>query len=71
MNLRAGDLVRIITGGCLSEELLLVTAAPRMAVHVDDKQNSQEVLVAEILGKSGLRSVPVTKLQRVKKGKRN
>ena len=71
MSLQAGDLVRIrYRAGALGEEIMLVTSSPKMKVHVDELQYSREILVVEILGKTGLLVVPVDSVERVEKGKR-
>ena len=71
MSLQAGDLVRIrYRTGALGEEIMLVTSSPKMKVHVDELQYSREILVVEILGKTGLLVVPVDSVERVEKGKR-
>ena len=71
MSLQTGDLVRMRRrGGTFGEEIMLVTSSPKMKVHVDELQYSREILVVEILGKTGLRVVPVDSVERVEKGKR-
>ena len=71
MSLQTGALVRMRRrGGTFGEEIMRVTSSPKMKVHVDELQYSREILVVEILGKTGLRVVPVDSVERVEKGKR-
>lgn len=70
MSLQTGDLVRMRAGGLLGEEIMLVTSGPKMKVHIDWDHGTREMLVVEILGKTGLLVVPVDSVERVEKGKR-